>query len=102
MHPILETYKKRIAVICKSLQIKRMYVFESMTKNSFGDSSDIDLLISFEDTLSTEEYSENYFVLHQKLRGLLKMDIDILTERSLTNPYFIKKIDEEKLVIYES
>lgn len=102
MHPILETYKKTIADICKSLRIKRMYAFGSLTKNSFNDSSDIDLLISFEDNISNEEYSDNYFLLHQKLQDLLKRKIDIITENSLTNPYFIKKIDDEKLLIYEN
>lgn len=100
MHPILETYKKAIADICKTLRIKRMYVFGSATKNTFNDTSDIDLLISFEDDISTEEYSDNYFILHQKLRDLLKREIDIITEKSLSNPYFIKKIDAEKLLIY--
>ena len=100
MHPILEIYKKAIADICKTLRIKRMYVFGSTTKNTFTESSDIDLLISFEDDISTEEYSDNYFILHQKLRDLFKREIDITTEKSLSNPYFIKKIDNEKLLIY--
>jgi|SRR5690606_19073445 len=101
MHPILNTYKKNIVAICKSLRIKQMYVFGSMAKNSYDNSSDIDLLISFEDDITNEEYSENYFTLHHKLRELLKKEIDIVTERSLSNPYFIKKINNEKLLIYE-
>lgn len=101
MHPILKTYKNSISEICKSLRIKRMYVFGSISKNTYNDESDIDLLISFEDDLSTEEYSENYFTLHHKLRELLKREVDIITERSLSNPYFIKKIENEKLLIYE-
>lgn len=102
MHPILETYKKTIADICKSLRIKRMYVFGSMATNLHNNGSDIDLLISFEDDLSPEEYSENYFTLHHKLRELLKKEIDIITEKSLSSPYFINTINKQKLLLYES
>ncbi len=101
MNPIFIKYKKAISEICKTLQIKRMYVFGSMARNTGDFSSDIDLLISFEDNISNEEYSENYFTLHHKLRELLNREIDIITERSLSNPYFIKTIDKEKLLIYE-
>ncbi|WP_280956334.1 nucleotidyltransferase family protein [Aequorivita sublithincola] len=87
--------------MCKSLRIKRMYMFGSMAKNTYTNDSDIDLLISFEDNISAEEYSENYFSLHHKLRELLKREIEIVTERSLSNPYFIKKVNNEKLLIYE-
>lgn len=101
MYSTLETYKKTIAEICKSLRVKQMYVFGSLTKNSFYDSSDIDFLISFDDNISIEEYSENYFTLHHILRELLQREVDITTERSLSNPYFIKRINNEKLLIYE-
>tara|TARA_R110000772_G_scaffold155153_1_gene266233 strand:+ start:327 stop:635 length:309 start_codon:yes stop_codon:yes gene_type:complete len=101
MHPILKTYKRAITDICKSLRIKRMYVFGSMATNAYTNSSDIDLLISFEDDITAEEYSDNYFILHHKLRELLKKEIDIITERSLSNTHFINKINNEKLLIYE-
>jgi predicted nucleotidyltransferase len=101
MPPILKTYKNAIAEICKSLGIKRMHVFGSMARNNYNSESDIDFLISFEDGLSTEEYSENYFTLHRKLRKLLKREVDIITERSLSNPYFIGKIENDRLLVFE-
>src|SRR5690606_38515874 len=101
MHPILNTYKKNIVAICKSLRIKQMYVFGSMAKNSYDNSSDIDLLISFEDDITNEEYSENYFTLHHKLRELINKDSDSVTVRILTSRYYSKKRNNENLLMYE-
>ncbi|MFN7119643.1 MAG: nucleotidyltransferase domain-containing protein [Saprospiraceae bacterium] len=59
----------------------------------------MDLLISFKD-ISIEEYTDNYFELHYKLQELFQRDIDLLTENSLSNPFFIKQIEETKQLLY--
>ena len=79
-----------------------MNVFGSAVSGDFNEDSDIDMLISFSDNLSVEEYTENYFTLHYKLRELFNREIDIVTERSLSNPYFIKSINKTKSLIYEA
>ena len=102
MNPIIEKRKNEIIQICKILKVKRLYSFGSVMNESFRADSDIDFLISFKDDLSIQEYTNNFFALHYKLRELLKRDIDIVTERSLSNPYFIASIDESKELIYEA
>ena len=59
-------------------------------------------MISFVDNLSVEEYTNNYFELQYRLRDLLKREIDLVTERTLSNPYFIESINESKELIYEA
>ena len=76
-----------------------MYVFGSVCTDKFNENSDIDILISF-DTLSIEQYTDNYFELHYKLQDLFGRDIDLLTERSLSNPYFIQGVEKTKQLIY--
>jgi hypothetical protein len=66
---------------------------------SFNDKSDIDILILFKD-LSIEKYTNNYFELHYKLEELFNRKIDLLTENSLSNPYFIESIEETKQLLY--
>ena len=61
--------------------------------------SDVDILISF-DNLSIEQYTDNYFDLHYKLESLFNRKIDLLTERSLSNPYFIKALEQTKKLVY--
>ena len=102
MQQLLEKRKKELIAICQALSIKRIYAFGSIVSERFRDDSDIDFLISFADDLTVDEYTENYFTLHYKLRELFEREIDIVTERTLSNPYFIESINESKQLIYEA
>ncbi len=79
-----------------------MYLFGSAETAEFTNKSDIVFLISFKDNLSIEDYTNNYFALHYKLRELFNREIDIITERSLSNPYLIDSINKSKKLIYEA
>ena len=101
--PIIEQSKDDLKELCQKLKIKRLYAFGSAaTGDNFEDSSDIDFLISFDDNISPEEYSENYFQLHYMLREIFNREVDIVTERSLSNPYFIDSVNKSKVLIYEA
>ena len=102
MQNILENKITDLKNICLSLGVKRLYAFGSVVTDKFRDDSDIDFLISFAENLSIEQYTDNYFALQYKLRELFKRKIDIVTERTLSNPYFIESIDETKELIYEA
>ena len=85
--------------LCNTYNVKSMYVFGSVCTDKFNDNSDIDILISFE-TLSIDQYTDNYFDLHYKLQDLFGRKIDLLTDKSLSNPYFIKGLEQTKQLIY--
>ena len=85
--------------LCNTYNVKSMYVFGSVCTDKFNDNSDIDILISFE-TLSIDQYTDNYFDLHYKLEDLFGRNIDLLTDQSLSNPYFIKRVEQTKKLIY--
>lgn len=102
MQVILSNKKDELKQICQLLNVKRLYAFGSVVSGDFGDDSDIDFLISFVEHLSPEQYTENYFALQYKLRELFNRDIDIVTERTLSNPYFIESLNESKELIYEA
>ncbi len=102
MQKILENKIVDLKNICLSLGVKRIYAFGSVVSDKFRDDSDIDFLISFVENLSIEQYTDNYFALQYKLRDLFKREIDIVTERTLSNPYFIESINETKELIYEA
>ncbi len=103
MHTIIKKSIEDLKYICKHLKIKTLYAFGSaVSSDRFGQNSDIDFLISFDDGISPEEYSENYFQFHYTIRSLLGREVDVITERSLSNPYFIESIDKHKILIYEA
>jgi predicted nucleotidyltransferase len=78
-----------------------MYLFGSAVTSDFSQSSDIDILISFKD-ISFEKYTDNYFELHNTLVKLFQRKVDLITERSLSNPYFIVSIEKPKQLLYSA
>ncbi len=102
MQKIIENKLSELKIICSLLGVRRLFVFGSVMSDKFSDDSDIDVLISFDENLSIEQYTQNYFKLHYRLQELFKRPVDIVTERTLSNPYFIESIDETKKLIYEA
>jgi predicted nucleotidyltransferase len=102
MQLIIEKRREDLKNICKALKIKRLYAFGSVVSDKFTEKSDIDFLISFSDNLTVDEYTNNYFSLHYRLKELFNREIDIVTERTLSNPYFIESINKTKELIYEA
>lgn len=99
MNTILSENLNELKKLCTIYNVVKMYAFGSVCTDKFNDQSDVDLLISF-DNLSIEQYTDNYFDLHEKLEQLLNRKIDLLTEKSLSNPYFIQSINQTKQLIY--
>jgi predicted nucleotidyltransferase len=99
MQRIIEDKIDALKKLCKTYDVKTMYVFGSVCTDKFNDSSDIDILISFKD-ISIEKYTDNYFDLHYRIEELFNRKIDLLTENSLSNPYFIESIEETKQLLY--
>jgi uncharacterized protein len=85
--------------LCNVYKVKSMYAFGSVCTDKFNDNSDIDILISF-DNISIDQYTDNYFDLHYKLQDLFGRKIDLLTDKSLSNPYFIIGVEQTKQLIY--
>ena len=81
-------------------KIEKAYVFGSVATEGFNENSDIDFLVTFQPNLTPLEKGEMWWNLHDTLRNLFKREIDIVTENSLKNPYFIKELNETKELIY--
>lgn len=99
MNQIVTTKLNELKQLCLDYKVREMYVFGSVCTEKFGEQSDIDFLISFDD-LPIDQYADNYFELHYKLEELFKREIDLVTVNSLSNPYFIKGIEQTKRLIY--
>ena len=102
MQTLLRNKISELNNLCSYFKVKKLYAFGSVVSNKFNNDSDIDFLISFEENISAEQYSDNYFSLRNKLKELFKRKIDLVTEKSLKNPYFIESVNESKQLIYEA
>lgn len=99
MHPLIASKKDALTQLCEKYDVKRLYVFGSAGTDKFNEDSDIDILVSFKE-LTIEKYTDNYFDLHDELKALFGCKIDLITENSLSNPYFMESVEETKQLLY--
>ena len=95
----LDPFLHQITQACQACQVKHLYVFGSILRDDFAEDSDVDLIVDFT-TADPFEYADNYFNLKDALEGIFKRDVDLLDDRALRNPYFIKAIEHQKQLLY--
>ncbi len=100
MNKFIESHTNDLKEIFKNHKITKAYIFGSALNEKFNENSDIDFLIQFENDLSPLEKGTLWWELHDKLRDLFRREVDLLTESSLKNPYFIEEVNNTKELIY--
>lgn len=101
MNSFLKQKLPEVIRIFREHKVDRAYAFGSVCTDDFTDQSDVDFVISFPEKLDPLEKGELYFDLLFRLEDYLGREIDLLTEGSLRNPYFIKKLNSTKTALYE-
>lgn len=101
MHPLLTNHLPAIRQVFRENSVKKAYAFGSVCTGAFGEDSDVDILIDFEENLDPITYGENYFKIVASIETILGRTVDLVTARTLTNPYFIKVMNQTKTAIYE-
>ena len=99
MEPLAD-YMTSIQLLCEAHKVKNLYAFGSVTKDSFSEESDVDLIVDFEENNSPKSYSDNYFDLKFSLEDLLGREVDLLEAKELKNPYLKDQIVQERSLIY--
>lgn len=87
--------------LCKKFNVAQLYVFGSVAKEKATKSSDVDLLVYFEN-IPLLEYADNYFDFMYALENLFSRKIDLVSGKALKNPYFISEIENTKKLVYDS
>jgi len=96
----IEAIKK----VCKKMQLKSLYLFGSgSTKKNHTEESDLDFIFKFkkdENGLPISGY--DYFDLMFDLEKITGKKIDLVAEEKIKNKYFLDRVNQEKIKIYES
>lgn len=95
----LTQYRPQIQELCKKHKVKSLYAFGSVLNEKFNADSDIDLIVDFSD-VDLENYADNYFDLKFTLQDILERPIDLLEAQAIKNPFFKKRIDSQKQLVY--
>jgi predicted nucleotidyltransferase len=100
MNVLVEQKLPEIRALCKKHHVERLYLFGSATGDNFTDKSDFDFLYLFNDKFPFMDYADNFFDFADALEALMGREIDLVPEKSLSNPYFIASIERSKQLLY--
>jgi predicted nucleotidyltransferase len=89
----------KIKILCMAHNVKYLFAFGSVCTDKFNEKSDVDLLISF-NPMDYVDYADTYFDLADKFENLFQRPVDLVTDKSLSNPYFISSINQSKTLLY--
>jgi len=89
-----------ISAMCQRTHARRLDLFGSATRDDFNPgSSDLDFLVTFE-PLPPADYSDAFFALKEGLEALFHRPVDLLTERTLCNPFLIRRVQAGRVAVY--
>jgi predicted nucleotidyltransferase len=95
----LEKYHSFIETFCREHNVRSLYAFGSALTSDFKESSDIDLLVNF-DQVDPANYFDNYIAFKNNLEKTFHRKVDLLEEQALKNPVLIRSINRNKKLLY--
>jgi hypothetical protein len=98
--PRFDFRKAKLHALCRTYGVERLELFGSATSEAFDvATSDLDFIVQFADT--SPGYADRYLDFAEALEELFGRDVDLVTERSISNPYFRKSVDATREVVYD-
>lgn len=98
---VLTKHLSSIYALCRKYGVRRLDLFGSATTAAFDVvSSDLDFVVEFAE-LAEGRLADRYLDLAESLEQLLGRPVELLTERSIRNPYLRREIDKQRQKVYE-
>jgi len=96
----LTSHIPKITQLCEKHKVERLYAFGSVLTEKFSKDSDVDFLYTFKSDIPLLEIVDHYFSFQDDLEKTLQHTVDLISEKDLKNPYFIKEVNSTKQLIY--
>lgn len=97
----IESKLKELFELCSKYKVKKLFVFGSVSSGKFNpDNSDIDFIVEL-DNLPPVEKGEILMKFWFELEQLFERKVDLLSEKTIINPYLKKDIENSKLLLYD-
>ena len=95
----IETKREALDGLCLQYHVRSLEVFGSAATGNLREDSDLDFLVEFL-TVDSMSLADQYFGLLEALERLFGRRVDLLTRRSLRNPYFVNSVEKTRQVLY--
>lgn len=103
MTPLVEERIVEIERLCREHHVARLELFGSAASGTFRPGeSDLDFLVTFGPKPDDRRgFNDPYFTLAAALEDLFSLQIDLVEERAIRNPYFSQGVDiAPKVLLY--
>ncbi len=104
MITVVQNKIDEIRKICQEMQVQSLYLFGSGTnEKKFTKKSDLDFLFQFKkDKHGYPVSGYDYFDLLFELERITGKKIDLVAEEKIKNKFFLDRVNQEKIKVYES
>jgi uncharacterized protein len=97
----VEQKRAEVAELCRRFRVRELKIFGSAVTGTYSpENSDLDFVAEFADTQTTD-YPNRYLDFAESLEQLFHRPVDLVTRRSLRNPYFRAEVERTAQVVYE-
>jgi hypothetical protein len=95
----LEDIRRAVAPACRDFNVRRLDAFGSVARGTSTEASDLDLVVEFREPATHP--AKRFFGLLHRIEDTLGCEVDLLTLPGLRNPYFRKRVLDERVPLYE-
>ncbi|MDN5936897.1 MAG: nucleotidyltransferase domain-containing protein [Nitrosospira sp.] len=100
MQSLIEDRTEELVILARRHGVSRLDVFGSAATGEFDEAhSDLDFVVAFVEQ-PPEGVANAYFGLLEDLQQLFGRQVDLVTERSIRNPYFRESVEETRRPVY--
>jgi predicted nucleotidyltransferase len=100
MLDLLKQHRMELEELCRRYRVRTLEVFGSATAGTFDPAtSDLDLLVDFL-PMEPSPHSRAYFGLWFALRDLFRRNVDLVELPAVSNPYFLKVVNQQRELLY--
>lgn len=97
---LIEDNRDAIEALCRRFHVAKLEVFGSAATGAFDPArSDVDFLVEFHRDVPMNA-ADQYFGLLFALEEIFGRKIDLVTSRSIRNPYFLRGVNETRQPFY--
>lgn len=104
MVAIVKNNLEEIKKLCQKMQLQSLYLFGSGSdEKRFTKESDLDFIFQFKkDEQGMNLSQHDYFDLMFELEKITGKKVDLVAEEKIKNKFFLSRVNQDKIKLYES
>ena len=100
--PLITDHLDEVRALCEKYHVKRLTLFGSAVKGTFGDESDVDLVVEFFPESDPIRAGRSQLKFWNELERLFARKVDLVDLSAVRNPYLAASIRRHLHDLYEA